>query len=68
MSYFETTKKIRFWDHKAHVVVVPDEAAGRRRRYTVYRIPAAPSRPVRIIGREVTIGVARRLARKALGT
>lgn len=36
-----------------YYVIVPDHAAGLPRRFTVYRVPASPSRRVRIVGREL---------------
>ena len=47
-----------------YIVVIPDHAAGRPRRFTVYLIPASPSRRIHIIGREVTLGTARILKNK----
>jgi hypothetical protein len=46
-----------------YCLIVPDHAAGRPRRFTVYRIPSSPARRIRIIGRELTLGHARRIAR-----
>lgn len=43
-------------------VVVLDEAAGRPQRYTVYSLPASPSRRVRVIGRELSLNDAVRIA------
>lgn len=49
-----------------YALIVPDHAAGKRHRYTVYRIPAAPSRRVKIVGRELPLSDARTVAKKAL--
>ena len=48
---------------RCYYLVVPDHAAGRRHRYTVYRIPSSPARPVRIVGRELSRGYALKIAR-----
>jgi hypothetical protein len=47
-----------------YVLIVPDHAAGRRGRYTVYLIPSSPSRDTQVLGRELPLGQARRIARK----
>lgn len=49
----------------AYFLIVPDHAAGRPRRFTVYRVPASPSRRVRVVGRELTLGHARRIAKES---
>ncbi len=36
-----------------YYVIVPDCAAGKRNRYTLYRIPNSPSKKIRILGREL---------------
>lgn len=41
--------------------IVPDIAAGRQDRYTIYRVPSSPSRGVKIIGRELPLEHARSL-------
>lgn len=53
--------------HDRYALIVPDMAAGTKGRYTVYSIPSSPSRRVRVIGRELTLGQARRIAGKATG-
>ena len=47
-------------------LIVYDHAAGSNNRYTVYVIPASPSRKIRIIGRELTLGVAKKIAQQAI--
>lgn len=44
-----------------HYIIIPDEAAGMRHRYSVYQIPASPSRRIKIIGRELDLKLARKL-------
>lgn len=46
-SYLKYGKK---WTY----LVVPDYAAGRHNRFTIYRIPKSPSRRIKIVGRELT--------------
>lgn len=46
-----------------YYLIVPDHAAGKPRRYTVYRVPASPSRRVRVVGQELPLGFARRYVR-----
>lgn len=59
----ETHEILRRVGYEGHYcLIVPDHAAGRRSRFTVYRIPSSPSRNVRVIGRELTLGQARRVA------
>lgn len=48
-----------------HCVIVPDQAAGRRARYTVYRIPTDPSQKIKIVGRELPLTDARKIAYRA---
>jgi hypothetical protein len=47
-----------------YFLIVPDHAAGKRRRFTLYHIPTSPSRRVRILGRELTLGYCQQLARR----
>lgn len=47
------TKRIDYDD--CYYLIVPDIAAGSLGRYTVYRIPASPSRKVKIVGRELPL-------------
>lgn len=49
-----------------YFLIVPDHAAGRKPRYTLYHVPTSPSRRVRILGRELTLGHCQRIAREAL--
>jgi hypothetical protein len=57
-------RKMVGYDGK-YVLIVPDHAAGRFARYTVYLVPSSPSRRIRIIGRELPLGLARRIAFEA---
>jgi len=51
-----------------YYLIVPDHAAGRRNRFTVYRIPSSPSRRTRILGRELTWAHCMRIAKTDLHT
>jgi hypothetical protein len=46
-----------------YYLIVPDMAAGRKFRFTVYRIPSSPSRRVKIIGRELDMITAQKVIR-----
>lgn len=52
--------------HGCYFLIVPDHAAGRRFRYTIYRIPAAPSGRVRVVGRELDLKYARAYVKKLI--
>lgn len=43
-----------------YYLVVPDHAAGRRNRFTVYRVPSSPAGRVKVVGRELPLGYARK--------
>lgn len=60
-----TTKRVGYHG-TGYCLIVPDHAAGRRHRFTVYHIPTSPSRRVRVIGRELPLGHAKRIARAKL--
>jgi len=47
-----------------HYLIILDEAAGCRKRYTVYRIPATTAHRVKIIGRELPLGLAKKVAQR----
>ena len=51
-----STRRVGYDGH--YFLIVPDHASGRRKRFTVYRVPASPSRRVNIVGRELTLGYA----------
>jgi hypothetical protein len=61
-------KKVVIEEHKRinylgnYLLIVPDIAAGRKRRYTVYSVPSSPSRKIKVVGRELTIGQARKIS------
>jgi hypothetical protein len=61
-----TTERVGYYG--CYYLIVPDHAAGHRGRYTVYRIPASPSRRVKIVGRELPLAYARKYARKLQAT
>ena len=48
----------------SYIVIIPGHAAGRPKRYTVYKMPAHPSGRVRVVGQELPLGHARRIAKK----
>ena len=58
------TKRVGY-DGK-YALIVPDHAAGKRNRFTVYLIPASPSGKVLIVGRELTLGYSKQFAKKLL--
>lgn len=48
-----------------YMLIVPDASAGSSQpRYTVYRVPASPPGEIRIIGRELPIGLAKKVAER----
>ena len=53
----------RVWYDGKYALIVPDNAAGKSKRFTVYLIPASPSRSVRIVGRELPLGLSKKIAR-----
>lgn len=54
-----TKTRVGYYGH--YYLIVPDHAAGMRNRFTVYRIPASPSRRIKVVGRELTLGHAKRV-------
>ncbi len=51
--------------YDGHIYVfIPDAAAGKRQRYTLYRLPGSPSRRARVVGRELTEGQCYALAER----
>ncbi len=48
-----------------YVLIVPDAAAGKKDRFSVYKIPSSPSRRTKILGRELTLSQARKVAESA---
>ena len=62
----ETTKRVGYYG--GYYLIVPDHAAGRRNRYTTYRIPTSPrvgySGGVKCIGRELPLGYSHKLIKK----
>lgn len=59
------TKRIDYYDR--YFLIVPNIAAGRKGRYTVYRIPTSCGQRVRIIGRELTLADSKRIVREHQG-
>ena len=43
-----------------YYLLIPDHASGRKNSYTVYRIPASPSRRIKIIGQELPLFYAKK--------
>lgn len=60
-----STRRVGYDGH--YFFIVPDHASGRRNRFTIYRVPASPSRRVKIVGRELSLGYAVEYAHKKLG-
>lgn len=62
----ETTKRVGY--EGRYYLIVPDHAAGRRNRFTVYRIPTSggigTSGGVKVIGRELPLGYSRKLVKQ----
>lgn len=52
-------------DVGSYVLIVPDNASGRENRYTVYRIPPSTGRYIRVIGRELPLGFAKKIVQTA---
>lgn len=57
----ETTKRVGYYGH--YYLIVPDHADACPRRFTVYRVPASPSRRIKVVGRALPLGHARKIAR-----
>jgi len=64
VAVLETKSRVGYYGK--HYLIVPDEAAGKKFRYTVYEIPSSPSRRIRVLGREIDLRTARKLVRLAL--
>jgi len=43
-----------------YYLIIPNVAAGYKGRYTVYRIPSSDGGRIKIVGRELTLGFAKR--------
>jgi len=56
----ETKQRIALTSYYA--MIVPDNAAGQPRRYTVYLIPSSPTRRPHVIGQELPLRLARQIA------
>lgn len=50
-----------------YYLIVPDAAAGKKGRYSVYRIPSSPSRRIKVVGRELSLSNARQVVEKLGG-
>lgn len=63
MNIIEYTHRINYDD--CYILILPDMAAGRKSRYTVYKIPSSDgSKKIKIIGRELDIRTARKIAKE----
>lgn len=61
MSIIEWKYRIKYNDY--YILILPDIAAGKTPRYTVYKIPSSPAKRIKIIGRELDIRTARFIAK-----
>ena len=64
MAHELIVSKKRIGYDNYHYLIVPDEAAGRKYRYTVYQIPTSPSRKIKVIGLELPLEYARKVVKK----
>jgi hypothetical protein len=58
----ETLRRVGY--EGRYILILPDNTAGKPHRYSVYLLPSSPSRPVQIVGRELNLPLARRIARQ----
>lgn len=50
------------------VLITRDYAPSRKNRYSVFYIPSSPSKRIKIIGRELPLGLARKIANNYLNS
>lgn len=62
MNIIEWKHRINYND--CYILIVPNMAAGKKPRYTVYKIPSSEAGKIKIIGRELNIKTARKIARE----
>ena len=62
MNIIEWTHRINYNDFS--ILIIPNMAAGKKSRYTVYKIPSSEGKRIEIIGRELDIRTARKIAKK----
>jgi len=62
MNIIEWKHRINYNDF--YILIIPNMAAGKKGRYTVYKIPSSETGKIEIIGRELPIGMARKIAKK----
>lgn len=62
MNIIEWKHRIKYEDY--YILIVPNMAAGKRPRYTVYKIPSTEGDRIKIIGRELDIKMARKIAKE----
>jgi hypothetical protein len=52
--------------HGLYFVVLPDNAAGKKNRYTAYQFASSPSRSPKIVGRELPMADCKRVINEAI--
>lgn len=62
MNIIEWNYRINYNDF--YILIIPNMAAGKKSRYTVYKIPSSEGKRVEVIGRELDIRTARKIAKK----
>ncbi len=62
MNIIEWTHRINYNDF--YILIISNMAAGKKSRYTVYKIPSSEGKRIEIIGRELDIRTARKIAKK----
>lgn len=62
MNIIEWKHRINYNDF--YILIIPNMAAGKKSRYTVYKIPSSEGRKIEVIGRELDIRTARKIAKK----
>jgi len=56
--------KTRIGYEEYYFLIVPDVAAGKKYRYTMYRVPSSPSRRIKVVARECTLKDCRLIAKR----
>jgi hypothetical protein len=63
--YIETTVIKRRVDiYGRYILIVPNIASGCKGRYTVYLIPTSDGGKIKVVGRELPLGLAKKIARE----
>ena len=55
--------KTRIGYDEYYFLIVPDVAAGKKHRYTMYRVPSSHSRSIKVVARECTLQDCRLIAK-----